>query len=195
MEMDMRRLVLRAALQKLKEGEDSIPENIRLCHENMASIYEEVDDIRHLQRRHGSTDWTTTALDCINLTQLGNFVVSVHTHKKMRTITFTDSDTVLEFQFKSVPQSTTDRLNSTFKRISQFRDTKENGVVTEAFVKSIVLEKLGGIQTSPDELLLGGKPMALDEYRLSRVRRINRANRFFRSLLGRSSTILFKVSP
>ena len=167
MEIDIRRLSLHASVRKLIEG-ISIPENVNICYENMVSIFEEIDNIRHQKRRSKGTDWTKEALERTNLNKIGHFNVQVITQRKGRLITFTDSSTTLEFVFEYVPSKAVDRLSSVLKRAST-PDRNEQEIVVNAFVTSVMQEGLLGKSVSPEELLLRDKPLALDDYRLRRV--------------------------
>jgi hypothetical protein len=168
MEIDMRRLSLHASVRKLIEG-ISIPENVDICYENMVSIFEEIDNIRHQKRRSKGTDWAKEALERTNLNRIGHFNVQVITQRKKRLITFTDSSTTLEFVFEYVPSKAVNRLSSVLKRAST-PDRKEQEIVVNAFVTSVMQEGLFGKSVSPEELLLRDKPLALDDYRLRCVR-------------------------
>jgi len=167
MEMDIRRLSLHASIRKLIEG-ISVPENVNICYENMVSIFEEIDNIRHQKRRSEGTDWTKEALERTNLNKLGHFNVQVITQRKKRLITFTDSSTTLEFVFEYVPSKAVDQLSSVLERAST-PDRNEQEIVVNAFVTSVMQEGLLGKSVSPEELLLRDKPLALNDYRLRRV--------------------------
>jgi len=164
MEMDMRRLSLHASVQKLIEG-ISVPENVNICYENMVSIFEEIDNIRHQERRSKGTDWAKEALERTNLNKLGHFNVQVITQRKERLITFTDSNITLEFVFEYVPPKVIDRLPSILDRVST-PDRNEQETVVNAFMTSVIQEGLHSKSVSPEELLLGDKPLALSDYRL-----------------------------
>ncbi len=167
MEMDIRRLSLHASIRKLIEG-ISVPENVNICCENMVSIFEEIDNIRHQKRRSEGTDWTKEALERTNLNKLGHFNVQVITQRKKRLITFTDGSTTLEFVFEYVPSKAVDQLSSVLERAST-PDRNEQEIVVNAFVTSVMQEGLLGKSVSPEELLLRDKPLALNDYRLRRV--------------------------
>ena len=167
MEKDIRRLSLHASVRKLIEG-ISVPENVNICYENMVSIFEEIDNIRHQKRRSEGTDWTKEALERTNLNKLGHFNVQVITQRKKRLITFTDSSTTLEFVFEYVPSKAVDQLSSVLERAST-PDRNEQEIVVNAFVTSVMQEGLLGKSVSPEELLLRDKPLALNDYRLRRV--------------------------
>lgn len=167
MEMDIRHLSLHASIRKLIEG-ISVPENVNICCENMVSIFEEIDNIRHQKRRSKGTDWAKEALERTNLNKLGHFNVQVITQRKKRLITFTDSSTTLEFVFEYVPSKAVDQLSSVLERAST-PDRNEQGIVVNAFVTSVMQEGLLGKSVSPEELLLRDKPLALNDYRLRRV--------------------------
>lgn len=171
--MDTRRLVLRASLQKLLE-ETSIPQNVELCIQNMASIYEEVDEVRLVRRNRESTDWTDKSLDLVTLTQLGNFKVSVKSRRKTRTVIFTDADRSLEFLFEEIPRSLIDNFDSGLKRLSESSGEQDRKAIGDALQKSIISEALGGQRVSFDELLLGGKPTSLRDCRLVSMRKVVR---------------------
>lgn len=189
MEMDMRRLNLRAALLKLTEGE-SVPENVRICCESMASIFAEVDDIRHIERWSKGTDWAREALERVNLVKLGNFTVQITTKRRRRTITFTDGDVAIEFIFNHTPRKAVDRLMPVLERAKGQSDAGQR-TVADAFLQSVVQESFLGKSKSPEELLLGGKPLALDEYRLQCVRRVGPLVVLFKILPFRKRTILY----
>ena len=164
MGIDMRCLLLHASVQKLIEG-TLVPENVGICYENMVSIFEEVDDIRHQERRSKGTDWAKEALERANLNKLGNFDVRVVTQKKERLITFTDGDITLEFVFEHIPLKAVDRLPSVLERAST-SDRNEQETVVNAFMTSVIQKGLYGKSVSPEELLLKDKPSALSDYRL-----------------------------
>ena len=165
--MDMRRITLHAAIQKLIAGV-SIPENVNTCYESLVSIFAEVDDIRHQKRKSEGTNWTKEALEYVDLKKLGNFDVQVITRKKERLISFTNENVTLEFIFKHVPPKAIDQLSSVLKRAST-PDRSEQKTVADAFLKSVVQESLHGKSVSSEELLLEGKPSALNDYRLQYV--------------------------
>ena len=110
MQMDTRRLVLRAALQKLLEGQD-IRENVQLCHENMEELYAETDEIIRIRRRREDSGWTKTALETVTLNRLGNFLVKSKLAKTVRTIRFTEGTTTLEFRFEKPTRTIEEEMN------------------------------------------------------------------------------------
>ncbi len=170
MEIDVRRLMLHAALQKIIEGV-SIDENVRICCESMSSIYREVDDIRHLERTRQATSWTDSALERVDLKKLGNLAVKTKSRKNNRIIAFTDGDVAIEFLFEKTSLTLEGKLQSTLRRAEASHDKAEHEILAEALVTSVALEALGRRKVSPEELLLGSAPSALDDYRLHSVRR------------------------
>ena len=194
MEMDMRRIMLRAALMKLIEG-ISIPESVSTCCESMISIFAEVDDIRHLEQRSRGTDWARKALERVNLAQLGNFTVQVATNKGSRTIMFVDGDTAIaiEFVFEYTPRKAVDRLQSSIERARGQSEAGQKAVI-DAFLHSVVRESLLGKSESPEKLLLGDKPLALDEYLLWCVRLVKPLDGLLKYLPFRQRKVLHLAS-
>jgi hypothetical protein len=168
--MDMRRLTLRAALLKLIEGVE-VPKNVLTCYENMASIFAEVDSVRHAKRRSEGTDWTKKALEYANLTRLGNFSVMVTTKKNTRVITFTEGNNSIEFIFEHAPKKSVDRLGPMMD-LTKGQSQAEQQAIVNAFVQGAVEESLLKKRRSHEEILLGDKPLSLDEYQLKCVQRL-----------------------
>jgi hypothetical protein len=143
MDIDMRRLNLRAALQKLVDEID-IPSSVQTCYENMAAIFDEVDEVRHLQRHRGSSGWTDVAINRIIPARIGNFAAMVRTKKKGRTITFTQEDTSIEFNFERLPQTARTRLDSILKRASTGSTDAEQQAAATAVLQSVARQALTG---------------------------------------------------
>lgn len=194
MEMDMRRLTLRAALLKLFEGR-ATDESVHICCENMASLFAEVDDIRHVKRRGGGTDWSKEALERVSLERVGNFTVRVKTKKDRRVVTFTDDEGVsVEFIFGHTPRKSVDRLGSAIERAKGESGSGQKAVA-DAFMRSVVEEALSGRSISHEERLLGDKPLALDEYRLERVDRAEPFGGFLKFLPFKRRAALYVETP
>ena len=98
--MDMRRLVLNAAILKLLEERD-LAENLRICHESMVSLFSELDEVR-AERRSGS-DWTKEALGRVGMSRLGNFIVRMRNNPGRRVIRFSDDTRGIDFVFTHSP--------------------------------------------------------------------------------------------
>jgi hypothetical protein len=167
--MDTRRLLLRAALQKLLEGASDF-ETIEICLHNMSSIYRVVDSVRHVKRRQGSSEWIEAALDRANLERVGNFSVASHARRRNRVITFTDTAGALEFIFERIPLTNEQRIASTINYALTTNDTQEHKRAAYALIGSALSDSR--VALSPEELLLGGVPEALAEFELKQVTRV-----------------------
>jgi hypothetical protein len=167
--MDWRRVNLRAALEKIFAGE-AIPKNVKICLENLASIYSEVDDVSYLNWKSDGTGWTEKALDTIIPVNVGNFSFKVETSKRVRTITVKDGNAFIRFIFDFVPGSVGDRFASALNRSIKLggMKTEEDGV---AMAKAVVESLTTGSIKSPEEIMLGDKLLSLKEYCLNRVER------------------------
>jgi hypothetical protein len=167
--MDTRRLLLRAALQKLLDGASDF-ETIEICLHNMSSIYRVVDSVRHVKRRQGSSEWIEAALDRANFERVGNFTVASHARKRNRVITFTDAAGALEFLFERMQLTNQQRIASTIDYALATNDKQEHKRAARALLGSVLSEDRAAL--SPEELLLGGVPEALAEFELKRVIRV-----------------------
>lgn len=169
--MDIRKLALRAALQRLCDGADS-PDLVNESEQYLRQLLAEIDDIRYTERMREDSDWTKSALENAGLERIGNFQIRLSTSKKYRVISFEDEGVRIEFHFVRDAALDVQKMNmdTYLKRAIGAREEEIKANV-QALLAS-TLSRGSGKDTSPDENLLGGIVFALDYYTLVRVERV-----------------------
>ncbi len=187
--MDTKRLMLRAALDHVLSG-TNVAANVAIALTNMSGLFEEADDLRRMRRRRASTSWTETAMEVFSLLTVGNFSVSISNRKRVRTIRFTDGPCALEFRFEHQPRDVRAQLGDMLTRLKH--ETREeqideaNALVASALTRSGV----GGAELSPEEILVGGTPLSLNDYALRLVVRVEPRGGFL-SFLPEKKTVVY----
>jgi|GEM_PF-4837636 len=192
MQMDTRRLELRAALQKLVEQVE-IEANTQRCVALIASLYKEVDSIRLARLRRIRSDWTDNAVDRAMIRQVGNFSVGIRSRGLVRTISFVDEPITLEFLFKKIPMSNRQRIESVIEQVTDpAMDPDRAQILGAALVTSVLADVSGAKPISPNEALLGRATLALDDYELEQVNRIDRSGGLWARLRGGTVHVLYE---
>lgn len=112
MDRNMRKLLLRASLDKIVRGE-SIGENAETCITAISLLLTEIDEIIHVQRYRESSDWTSYALKQAELERIGNYIVKITDSETDRVVSFYSLGKRLEFVFthnNAKPASGPDQL-------------------------------------------------------------------------------------
>jgi len=189
MEMDMRRLALRSALLNIIEDRWN-ESDILSCLEQLHSLYQDVEDARHMRRNRIATGWTDEAIEQLQLRQVGNFAVTEKRNDKERRIIFTNEANVsIEFIFSPKKLSAAETLEPMIRLTDAVNDPAEKNEVAAALLKSLVIQKLTGTHITPGELLLGAAQSALSGYLLSKVVR-KTPRKMFSWLFGPTVTVL-----
>jgi hypothetical protein len=188
--MDSRRLILRASLQKLFDGEN-VEKNVAECLENLSGIYEEVDDVSYLNRKSNDSDWTQKGLDLIKPVNVGNFVIQDKVEKKNRVIMIKNGTDSLRFVFDFAPKNIGEQLGSVLQRSNRLtggNNASDGVLLAGAVLKSLTTGKI----ESPENVLLGDKSLSLDGYHLNRVERLHE-NCGWRKFLPPSKEVIYEA--
>jgi len=168
MDLNSRKLILRACLEKLALGVD-VEANVDVCVDNMASLFEDIDSVLLTSRQREKTTWMRAALERASLDRVGNYRMTVHDRKKTRAVSFTQDGAELIFTFERKLYSLKNHFGAAVLAAARNPNPSDQGHAFEAIGESILRVGAGMPEKSPDEIRLGTRPQALKQYELKRV--------------------------
>lgn len=168
MDLNSRKLNLHACLEKLVKGMD-VEANVYACVENMSSLFKDIDAVLITQRQREKTAWTQAALEQASMDRIGNYRMYVHDTKKSRTVSFAEDGVKLLFIFEHKPYNLTDHFGAAVLEAAQNQNPLDQTDALKAIEESVLRVGAGMSEKSPDEIRLGRRPQALNQYELTRV--------------------------